>query len=75
MNRTEALAALTEITTARTDVHGAAIGSGFFFADAVAALGDFGRAVRSLRTLTGAGRVRCTTVQIGGTFHDFYTAA
>ena len=75
MNRTEALSKLIEITTDHTDVHGNRLGRGFFLTEAVKALGDFDRAVRSIRALTNAGRVRCTSVQIGGTFHDLYAAA
>jgi hypothetical protein len=72
MNRTEALAALKNITTLRTTVHGASLGTGFFFADAATVLGGFDRASRNLSALIKVGRVRCTSVQIGATFHDFY---
>ena len=75
MNRTEALAALTAITTVRTDVHGNNLGTGFFLADAVVALGDFDRASRAISALTKTGRVNCNPVMIGGTSHDFYRAA
>lgn len=74
MNRTEALAVLTSITIDRTDVHGAPLGRGFFLADAVAAMGDFDRAVRHIGTLTRVGRVNCNKVVIGGTSHDLYRA-
>lgn len=74
MNRIEAHAKLISITRERIDVHGNYLGHGFFLADAIHVVGDFDRAVRAIRALTNAGRVRCTTVQIGGTQHDIYTA-
>lgn len=73
MNRTEALAALKTINTARTTVNADFNGTGFFFADAVAALGDFERASRHLAALIKAGAVRCTAVRLGFSTHDFYT--
>jgi hypothetical protein len=75
MNRTEALAALKTINNARTSVNADFTGTGFFFADAVAALGDFERASRHLASLIKVGAVRCTTVRLGFTSHDFYTVA
>jgi hypothetical protein len=73
MNRTEAAAALKAINVSRTSVNADFSGVGFFFADAVAALGDFERASRHLSALVKAGYVRCTTVRLGFTTHDFYT--
>ena len=49
--------------------------TGFFFADAVAALGDFERASRHLAALIKVGAVRCTTVRLGFSTHDFYAVA
>ena len=48
MTRTEALAILKTINVARAAVNGNFSGVGFFFADAVKALGDFERASRHL---------------------------
>ena len=75
MNRTEALAALKVINTERTSVNGDFSGVGFFFADAVAVLGDFERTSRHLASLIKVGAVRCTTVNLGFTTHDFYTVS
>lgn len=75
MNRIEALAALKTINTARTTVNSDFTGTGFFFADAVAALGDFERASRHLAALIKVGAVRCTTVRLGFSTHDFYAVA
>jgi hypothetical protein len=72
MNRTEALAVLKTINIPCKTVHGEAIGTGFFFADAVGALGDFERASRYLAALIKVGAVRCTTVRLGFSTHDFY---
>lgn len=75
MNRTEALDALKTINTARTTVNADFAGVGFFFTDAVAALGDFERASRHLASLVKVGAVRCKTMHIGFSTHDFYSAA
>ncbi len=72
MNRAEALEALKTINIPRKTVYGEAIGTGFFFADAVAALGTWERASRHLSTLVKARKVRINLVQFGFTTHDFY---
>lgn len=75
MNRTEALATLKTVNTTRTTVNADFTGVGFFFADAVAALGDFERASRHLAALLKVGSVHCTTIRLGFSTHDFYTVA
>lgn len=74
MNRAEARQTLKSITVKRTTVHGDELPAGFSLGEAVAALGNFERASRYLSDLTRIGHVNCQRVQIGGTFHDHYSA-
>jgi len=74
MNRSEARQLLKALTVERKTVHGDTLPAGFSLNEAIKALGDFERASRYLSDLTRIGHVRGSRVQIGGTFHDHYSA-